>query len=143
MRTIGELVVFMMRSEIETMLRKEKEKVSSVCLDLKSSYSVDVVAKSYLVGMSLHNFRSLMIGKEIRRSTLFASFFHRSSCQQYISMPKRFSKSLMDRAYIWYVNLKPGFVHDGGQIVSLTNKKFFFVEAKFTLAELGRTCLYP
>lgn len=50
-----------------------------------------------------------------------------------------FSKSLKDQGYTWDDNLKPGSVHDGEHLVSLFNIKFFFVEEKFTLAELDRT----
>lgn len=36
------------------------------------------------------------------------------------------------RTYAWYVNLKPGSVHDFEQHVSLFNSKFFCAEAKFS-----------
>lgn len=44
---------------------------------------------------------------------------------------------MINRAYTRYANLKPGLVHDFEHLVSLFNSKFFYVEAKFSLAELG------
>lgn len=55
---------------------------------------------------------------------------------------REFSKSLIDRAYVWYLNIKPGLIHDWDHLVTLFNVKFFCGEAKFTLAELGRTRQY-
>lgn len=37
---------------------------------------------------------------------------------------KEFSKSLTDHAYTWYMNLKPGTVHDWEDLVSFFNTKF-------------------
>lgn len=46
--TSEELMVFMTKFEIESVLKKEKEKasVSSICLDLKHQYALDVAKKS-------------------------------------------------------------------------------------------------
>lgn len=55
---------------------------------------------------------------------------------------REFSKSLIDRAYIWYLNLKLGSIQDWDHLVNMFNSKFFCGEAKFTLAELGRTRQY-
>lgn len=55
---------------------------------------------------------------------------------------REFSKSLIDRAYTWYLNLKPGTIQDWDHMVAAFNTKFFFAEAKYTLAELGRTTQY-
>lgn len=49
---------------------------------------------------------------------------------------KEFSKSLIDKAYTWYVNLKPGSVGDWEHLVSMFNTKFFMLR-KFSLTELG------
>lgn len=54
---------------------------------------------------------------------------------------REFSKSLTDRAYVWYLNLKLGLIPH--HLVTLFNPKFFCGEAKFTLAELGLTRQYP
>lgn len=56
---------------------------------------------------------------------------------------RELSKSLTDRAYTCYVNLKHGFIHDWRHLVSLLNIKFSYAEAKFTFAELSRTHQYP
>lgn len=51
---------------------------------------------------------------------------------------REFSKSRTNKAYTWYVNLKPWMVHDWEDLVSLFNTKFFHAEAKYTLIELSR-----
>lgn len=51
-------------------------------------------------------------------------------------------KSLTDRAYIWYLSLELGIIQDWEHIVATFNTKFFFTEAKYTLAELGCTLQY-
>lgn len=50
---------------------------------------------------------------------------------------KEFSKSLTDRTYTWYINLKLGAVQDWGHLMSYFNSKFFYAEARLTLAELS------
>lgn len=51
---------------------------------------------------------------------------------------KELSKSLTDKAHTWYANLKPSTVHDWTHLVYQFNSKFFYAEARFTLAKLGR-----
>lgn len=48
-----EATVFMTRSKVEDMLNRKKEKayVSSICLDLKPLYAVNVSSQAYLVGV--------------------------------------------------------------------------------------------
>lgn len=53
-----------------------------------------------------------------------------------------FSKSLRNRAYTWYLSLEPGMIQDWEHMVATFKTKFFFAEAKYTLAELGRTRQY-
>lgn len=50
-----------------------------------------------------------------------------------------FSKSLFDRAYTLYVNLKLGSLHDWEHLVFLFNTNLFRIEVKFSLAELGKS----
>lgn len=66
-------MVFITRSEVEAMLRKEikKSSIFSICLDLKNPNVV--AAKPYPVGMSLNNCISLMEDEKIQESMLFAS----------------------------------------------------------------------
>lgn len=52
-------------------------------------------------------------------------------------------KLLKDRAYTWYVNLKPKSMHDWENPFSLFNKIFLRAEAKYRLAELSRKNQYP
>lgn len=54
-----------------------------------------------------------------------------------------FLKSLRDHVHTWYLNLKPGYIHDWVHIVSTFNTKFFIAEVNHTLAELGHTRQYP
>lgn len=47
---------------------------------------------------------------------------------------REFFKFLTNRAYTWYVNLKPGSLHHWEHLVSLFNTKFLYAEAKFSIA---------
>lgn len=79
--------------------------MSLMCLDLKLVCSAEVVAKPYIEKMSLYII-TLMVGKEIHRTTLFASL---SSIGAHANDQNRhmrdFWKSLTNQAYIWYANL--------------------------------------
>lgn len=44
---------------------------------------------------------------------------------------REFSKSLTDRAYTWYVNLKPGSVRNWEHLMSMFNAKSFYAKARF------------
>lgn len=56
---------------------------------------------------------------------------------------REFSKSLTDRAYTWYLNLKPRSIQDWELLGDSIDAKSFCEEAKFTLVELGRTLQFP
>ena len=51
----------------------------------------------------------------------------------------KFSKSLDDRAYIWYTTLPPGSVKTWEDMVELFCEKYFQVEEKITLVNLHTT----
>lgn len=53
-----------------------------------------------------------------------------------------FSRPLMNRAYTWYLSIKIGTIQDWEHTIATFNIKFFFIEAKYTLVELGRTRQY-
>lgn len=78
-----------------------------------------------------------MEGEEILVSTLLSRPY-RSANYPDLCL-REFSKSLTKRGYTWYVNLKAGSVYDSAHLVSLFSTKSFCAEAKFTLAELGKT----
>lgn len=67
----------------------------------------------------------------IRGSTLFTSFSIRPYAYDTDLRMREFLKSLTDRAYTLYINLKPGSVPDLEHFGSLYNSKLFFDEAKF------------
>lgn len=50
---------------------------------------------------------------------------------------REFLKFIIDRAYMWYVNLKSVSVHDLEHLVSLFNTNFFCAYDKFSLTELN------
>lgn len=53
---------------------------------------------------------------------------------------KEFSKSLVGRAYTWYINLKSGSIHCWVHLISSFDSKFFCVEVKSPHPpKLGRT----
>lgn len=64
---VEERTVLMTRSEVEAILRKEKEKdhVSLICLGLNPPYAVEVATKPYPVGTSLHSSKGSMEEQEM------------------------------------------------------------------------------
>lgn len=59
-----------------------------------------------------------------------------------VDLDLRELKSLIDRAYTWYVKLKAALVHDWEHLGSLFSDKLFHVEAKFSFTELSRMRQY-
>lgn len=100
--------------------------------------------KSYPVGYTVPNFQRFDGRKRntIEHISLFIDAMWPFAHDPELCL-RKFSKSLTDRAYAWYLNLKPGSIQDWDQLVTLFNAKFFYGEAKFTLAELGRTRQHP
>lgn len=79
--------------------------------------------------------------KEIQRSTSGASSTWWLGFLV-IPMLREFSTFLTVRAYTWYGNLRPGFVSDFEQLVSLFDPKFFYAKNKFSLVELDHVRQY-
>lgn len=53
-------------------------------------------------------------------------------------VPGSFLKSLTSHTYTWYLNFKLGSIQDWEHLVAVFDK-FFYVEIKFSLAELAQT----
>lgn len=122
------------------MLRREKEKayVSSTCLDLKPPYAVEVAIDPYSVRYVTPLFQKFDSRRENTREHVVRFLNSIGSHAHYVDLCMReLSKFLMDRAYIWYVNLKLGTIYDWEYLLSLFNTKFSCVEANITLAKLG------
>lgn len=102
-----ELTIFMTCSVVEAMLKKEKEKASSTSLDLKSPHSTKVAAKPYPANYIVPEFHK---SDDRKGNTLeHVVSFLESICahaHDAVLCLRKFSKSLIDRAYTWYVNLK-------------------------------------
>lgn len=64
---VEEPTVFKTRAEVESMLKKEKEKasVTSACIDLNPPYPVEIAAKPYPSGTWCLSSRSLMAVRAI------------------------------------------------------------------------------
>lgn len=112
-------------------------------MDLKPPYPKKVLEKDFPVEYKVPKFQKFDGHKGNTREHV-SHFLY--SLEKYAKDPelclKEFSKSLTDRAYTWYLNLKPGTIQDWDHMVATFNTKFFFAEAKYTLAELGRTRQY-
>ena len=52
---------------------------------------------------------------------------------------REFSKSLCDRAYTWYIDLKPGSIPTGDDMMDVFCTKYFHEEETVTLATLQAT----
>lgn len=55
---------------------------------------------------------------------------------------REFSKTLTDRAYTEYADLKPGLAHNWEQLYRRLTLSFFYAKPNITLAELRRTHQY-
>lgn len=62
-----EPTVFMTRSKVDAMLRREKEKrsISTFCMYLKPPYATEVATKPYLVAYVTQQFQKLRAEEEI------------------------------------------------------------------------------
>lgn len=112
--TSEDLLFFMIRSKVEAMSRKEQEKayVSSIYIDLRPLYDVEVVAKSSLSGHVIPCFKKFD-GRQINEREHVVRFL--DSMQAHANnthLLRELSKYLKDRAYTRYVNLNPRSMHD-------------------------------
>lgn len=127
------------------LVRQEKEKMSSVatCHNIRPPYLTSIAMKPYLVGYTVPNFQRFdsRKGNTIEHVSRFSAAMGPLAHNPEQCL-REFSKSLTNRAYVWFLNLKPGSNHDWDYLVTLFNAKFFCGEAKFTLAELGQTRQY-
>lgn len=96
-----------------------------------------MVTKPYPVEYEVRNSTSSMAVEATQGSMSYSSLILRACAHVSELYMREFSKSLTDRAYTWYVNLRASSVHDWEHLVSLYNVKFFYVEAKFSLSELS------
>lgn len=138
---VEEPTIFMTRLVVEDMLKIENKKpsVSSITLHLKPPYSVEVAVKPYRARYTVPSFRSLIALRQYKRACCMLLWFYGCSCARYWPLLKGILKFLTDRAYIWYVNLKPGLLNDWEPLFS---DKLFYAKAKFSLAELTRMRQY-
>lgn len=113
--------------------------MSPVCLDLKHPYAAKLQWKPHPVGYVTPQFSKFNYGRGCTREYV-VSFLDsiRAHAQNVDVCIREFSKPSTDWPYTWYVNLKPGSMHDQEHLVSLFNTKFFCTEAKFVVAEIGQ-----
>lgn len=140
--SVSEEPMFTTATEAEAMLKREKKKASTTSTwDLNPPSSGVVAPKPYLPNTRCQSFRSLE-GTKHQWACSSLPRFHKPLSPRMELCFSKFSKSLTDRAYTWYINLKPRTIHDWEHMVSTFNTKFFYAEAKFTSAELGQTRHY-
>lgn len=112
--TEEELVAFITRLEFEAMLKKEKEKASTslIGLGLKPLYPVEIASKPPIkyVAPEFQNFDGKR-GNTGEHVALFLDSMGAHSSDKNLCL-REFSKSPIDYGYTWYVNLKPGPVHE-------------------------------
>lgn len=133
------------KTEVEAMFKKERERATTAqkALDLKPPYPEKVLEKDFSAEYKVSKFQKFD-GRKGNTKEHVSRFL--DSLGKYAKDPelylREFSKSLTDRAYTWYLNLKLGTIQDWDHMVATFNTKFFFAEAKYTLAEWGRTRQY-
>lgn len=139
-----ETMVFMTKFKVEAILRKEKEKalVSAICLDLKPSCFAEITTKLYPVRDVTPQFQKLMVGEKYTGACYCCIDSSVAHADEPDLCLREFSKSMMDQACTWFVNLKPWYAWLE-QLACLFNIKLFCAEPKLTLVELGRTYQYP
>lgn len=133
---------FVTKVEVAALVCQEKEKISSTVagLNLRPLFPVSITMKPYPAGYTVPNFQKFdgRKGNTIEHIARFVD-----AMRSYAHSPelclREFSKSLTDRAYNWYLNLKPGSIQDCDHLVAFFKAKCFCCEARFTLAEPGRT----
>lgn len=92
--------------------------------------------KSYSLGMSLHNFKSLMEGGNMMEHVVRFLDYMGTHAKDADLCIREFSKSLTNTTYlVWKSEAMIG--GRLGNPISLFNRKFFVLEAKFKLAKLG------
>lgn len=97
------------------MFKKEHERASTASrtLDLKPPYSDKVATKQYPLNTRSLIFRSSMDARAILKSRWPGSFDFMGPHSSDVELCLRdFSKSLTNRAYTWYLNLKPRSIQD-------------------------------
>lgn len=136
---------FVTKAEVATLVRQERDRMSSAttCISLEPPYQACITMKLYLVEYTVPNVQKFddQRGNIIERVLYFVDAMGPFAHNPELCF-REFSKSLTDRAYVWDLNLKPGSIEDWDHLVTLINAKSFCGEAKFTLAELGRTRQY-
>lgn len=97
-------IVFMTRSNVDALLRREEEKalISSTRLHLKPLYAVGVAIKLYLVGYITPQVQKFDGSNGNTREHVV--FF--SSANNVVLCMREFSKPLTDQTYTWNINLK-------------------------------------
>lgn len=116
---------FMTNVEVKAMLRKENE-TALICLDLKPPYFAK--APAGCIEPTFQRFDGWNGSTQehvVRFLDSKGPFAHDDLCLG------EFSKSMIDRAYTWYVSPKPGSIHDWELIVSLFNTKLFTRKQSF------------
>lgn len=91
-------------------------------------YPNEVIKKPYPCRYKVLKFQKFDRRKEIKEHVLRILYSMGPFSHDATVCLKEFSKSLTDRAYTWYVNLKLGSVRDFEHLVSLFNSKFFCAE---------------
>lgn len=146
MSTDKDQTIFITKAEVVALFREEKEKIFSAatCLSLRLSYPASIAMKPYQVEYIVSNFQRFdgQRGNTIEHIARFIDAMRPFAHDPELCL-REFSKSLTDRAYAWYLNLKPRSNQDWNHLVTLFNVKFFCGEAKFILAELSRTRQHP
>lgn len=107
--------IFVTKAEVAALVHQEKEKMSlaATCLSQRPPYPTSIATKPYPVGYMVSNFQKFngRRGNTIEHVSRFIDamgpFAHNPELRL-----REFSKSLTDRAYTWYLNLKPGSIQD-------------------------------
>lgn len=108
------------------------------CFSFKPPYHASIAMKPYPAEYTVPNFQRFagQKGNTIEHVSQFVDAMGMFAYNSELCLME-FSKSLSDRTYIWYLNLKPGLIQDWDYLVTLFNAKFFCDETKFTLTKLG------
>lgn len=133
---------YLTKAEIEVIFKKERYRDAAApkALDLKPPYSDKVVEKEFAAEYKILKFQKFD-GRKGNTKEHVARFL--DSMGKYAKDLKlylrEFSKSLKNQAYTCYLILKPGTIQNWEHMVAAFKTEFFFIEAKYTLAELDRT----
>lgn len=133
---------FVTLTDVQAMLKQEhskKQLPSLPDLDVKPPYSQEILTMPYPTGYIVPKFIKFdgKQGNAREHVVRFIETLGVYGSDHFLGL-REFSKSLIERAYSWYVNLAPNPIKSWEEMVNKFHMKFFQVQKKVTTLTLER-----